>query len=87
MRRRTRKWALKHYTVANKDVRKLNLWCLDIDGLTLRDHRAFLEHLHFLSVRAMTDDFKDAAHVAYDTAICKKAQVHGFATFRKLSRE
>ena len=86
-RHRRRKWALKHYTVANKEIRKLNphglkaaviLWCLDIDGLTLRDHRAFLKHLHFLSVRAMTDDFKDAAHVAYDTAICKNVEVYGF---------
>ena len=48
------KWDLKHYTVANNDVRELNphelkatasLWRLGIDGLSLRDHMAFLEHL------------------------------------------
>ena len=29
----------------------------------------------------MMDDYKDAAYVAYDTTIHKKAEVHGFSAF------
>ena len=57
------------------------MWCLDIDDLTVTDYRAFLEHMHFIAVRAMNDDFKDAAHVAYDTSVRKLAEAHGFAAF------
>ena len=69
-------------------MRKLNslklmvasaLWCLDIDSLTMKDLRSFLEHIYFISVRAMTD-LKDSAHVA----IRKKAEVHGFTAFSEV---
>ena len=81
---------MKRFTVGSKDVKKLNAyeligasikWCLNIDKLTVCDHRAFLEHLYFLSIRAMHDDFKDSAHVEYDSAIRKVAEVEGFAAF------
>ena len=57
------------------------LWVMGQENLTRKDLLAMMEHLHFLSVRAMTDDFRDAAHVAYDTAIRKKAEVLGFSAF------
>ena len=28
-------------------------WCLDIEGLTICDHRAFLEHISFISHHTM----------------------------------
>ena len=74
-------------------MRKLNayeligasvLWCLDIAELTVADLRAFLDHIYFIAIRAMHDDFKDAAHVEYDAAIRKLAEAHGFAAFSKL---
>ena len=49
----------------------------------LRDHRAFLEHLDFLTVHAMHDHFKDAAHTEYDLAIRRLAETQGFAAFGK----
>ena len=57
------------------------MWVMGQENLTKKDLLAMMEHLHFLSVRAMTDDFRDAAHVAYDTAIRKKAEVLGFSAF------
>ena len=42
--------------------------------------------MHLLAARAMTDDFKDAAHTAYDTAIKKKAEEFGFAAFNEAFR-
>ena len=89
-RRRRSKWSLKKFTVAGKEVKRLNphelvaastLWVMDQESLTRKDLLAMMEHIHFLSVRAMTDDFRDAAHVAYDTAIRKKAEVLGFSAF------
>ena len=58
-----------------------NSWCLDIKGLTVKDLRAFLEHINFLSSRARNDDFKDWAQVDYDKDIQKLAEVDGFTTF------
>ena len=89
-RRRRSKWTLKRYTVGSKDVKKLNAyellgaaisWCMDIPDLTTKDYHAFLEHLRFIAIRAMHDDFKDSAHVEYDTAIRKIAETWGFAAF------
>ena len=89
-RRRRSKWSLKKFTVAGKEVKRLNpheliaastLWLAGQENLTCKDMLAMFEHIHFLSVRAMTDDFRDAAHVAYDTAIRKKAEVLGFSAF------
>lgn len=91
-RRKRSKWSLKRFTVGAKEVRKLNayelmgasiLWLLDIDDLNVVDYKAFLEHMHFMTVRAMHDDFKDSAHVEYDTAIRKMAESMGFAAFSK----
>lgn len=80
--------SLKQFTVGRKDVRKLSpheliaalsLWCLDkLEDLSVADHRALLElNIHFLSVKAMTDDLKDSTHVSYDTAIQGKAETYG----------
>ena len=49
----------------------------------LSDHRAFLEHLDFLTVRAMRDHFMDAALIEYDLAIRRLAETPGFAAFSK----
>ena len=89
-RRKCSKWSLKRYMVSGKDVKKLNCyelitasirWCLDIEGLTVADFRAFLAHLNFMSSRARNDDFKDSAHVDYDKDIRKLAEIDGFAAF------
>ena len=69
--RRCSKWSIKCYTVSGKVDRKLNCyelitasirWCLDIEGLTVKDLWTFLEHINFLSSGARNDDFKDSAH-------------------------
>ena len=76
--------------MAKKDVRCLNAyeligasirWFLDIDNLTLSDHRACLQHLDFYTVRAMHEHFKDSAHIEYDLAIRRLAETQGFAAF------
>ena len=54
---------------------------LSIDGLNMHDTRAFMEHIEFLSVQAMHDDFKDSAHVEYDLTIRKLAESLGFEAF------
>ena len=51
--------------------------------LTLNDHRVFLEHLDFLTVYAMHDHFKDAAHIEYDLVISWLTETQGFAAFSK----
>ena len=56
-------------------------WFLDIDNLTLSDHRAFLQHLDVLTVRAMHEHFRDSAHIEYDLAIRRLAETQGFAAF------
>ena len=89
-RRRRSKWSLKRFTISSKEVKKLNAyellgaaisWCLDIPDLTTKDYHALLEHLRFIAIRAMHDDFKDSAHVEYDTAVRKAAETWGFAAF------
>ena len=57
-----RKWSIQKYTVARKEVRKLNTYELivDIEGLTVMDSRSFLEQ----SICAMHDHIKDSAHVS-----------------------
>ena len=57
------------------------MWALSIDTMTVADYRALLEHIAFVSNRAMTGDFKDSAHVEYDTAIRREAESVGFAAF------
>ena len=44
-------------------------WCLDIDTLSIKDYKAFLQHIDFISVHAMHDYFKDSAHVEYDCGL------------------
>lgn len=89
-RRRKSKWSLKRFTFDDRDVRKLNgygiiaattEWALDIDALTVKDYKALFEHINFIAVRAIDSDFKDTAHVAYDSAVRKKAAVYGFSAF------
>ena len=76
--------------MSGKEVRKLNCyevitasirWCLDIEGLTVKDLCAFLEHINFLSSHARNDDFKDPTHVNYYKDIRKLAEVECFAAF------
>ena len=73
-RKRRSNWSLKRYTLARRDVRKLNcheLVCaitacaLDIPEMFLQDHRALLQHINFITHRACHNDFKDSAHVDY----------------------
>ena len=89
-RRKRSKWSLRRFVVGGKDIKKLNAyeligasarWCLECDGLTARDYRAFLEHINFISVRAMHDAYKDTAHTQYDAAVRKEAELMGFAAF------
>lgn len=89
-RRKRSKWAIRRFVVGGKDVKKLNAyelmgasirWCLDCEDLSIKDHRAFLEHLNFISVRAMHDSYKDTAHIQYDAAVRKEAEYKGFAAF------
>ena len=47
---------------------------------TIKDHRAFLDHLDFLT---MHDHFKDIAHTEYDLAVRRLAETQGFAAFGK----
>ena len=47
----------------------------------MSDHRAFLQDLDFLTVRAMRKHFKDAAHIEYDLAIRRLAETQRFAAF------
>ena len=77
-RRRRCKWSLQKYTLGKKDVRKLNAlelidasirWCLDIVSLSIKEDKAFLQHIDFISVHAIHDHFKDSAHVGYDCAV------------------
>ena len=58
-------------------------WVLlvDIPEMTLKDHRALLQHLNFLLHRARHNDFLDTAHVEYDTSIRKMAETMGFEAF------
>ena len=59
------KKCLNAYELIGASIR----WFLSIEGLNMNDVRAFLEHIEFLSVRAMHDDFKDSTHVEYDLAV------------------
>ena len=92
-RKRRSKWSLKNYTIGGREVRKLNgyellgattLWCLDIPDLSGPDYRAILQHINFICNRARDDHFKDCAHVEYDNAIRKLAEIDGFAAFTRL---
>ena len=89
-RKRCSKWSLKRYTLARKDVRKLNChelvcattaWALDIPEMSIKDHRALLQHLNFISHRARHNDFLDSAHVEYDLAIRKTTETMGLEAF------
>lgn len=89
-KRRKGKWSLRKFTFAEKKVRNLNphelihattKWALNIECMTVADHRALLEHIGFLSLRAMTNDFRDVAHIEYDRAIRKQAELSGFSSF------
>ena len=89
-RRRRSKWAIRKFTIGRKNVRWLNAyeligasirWFLSIDGLNMNDAKTFLEHLKFISVREMQDDFKDSMHIEYDIAIRRLADSLGFKAF------
>lgn len=91
-RRRRSKWSLKRFTVSSKEVRKLNAyelieasskWCLNIEDLTVKDYRVFIQHMAFIANRAKSDEFKDCAHTEYDAEIRKLAETIGFAAFSK----
>ena len=67
-RDRRSKWALRKFTIGRKSVRWLNTyeligtlrhWFLPIDSFNMYDVKAFLEHLEFISVRALHNDFID----------------------------
>ena len=82
-RRRRSKWSLKKYTVAGKDVKKLNcydlihatmMWALEINELSVGDCRAIFEQISFLANRDMHNDFLDAVHVEFDKAIRRFAE-------------
>ena len=66
-----------------KCIGHLTCCFLNIEDLTIKDHRAFVEHIGFLTVRAMHDHFKDVAHTEYDCAIRRLAETQGFAAFGK----
>ena len=68
---------LKKYELIGASVR----WVLDIEGLTISDYKSFLQHIEFLSIRAMHDHFKDSAHTEYDTAVRSLAETEGFTAF------
>lgn len=89
-RRLRSKWSLRRYTVLGKEVKKMNCyelvtasirWILDIQGVTVKDFRAFLEHICFMSSRARQNDFHDSTHVEYDKDVRKLAEIEGFAAF------
>ena len=91
-KRRRSKWSLKRFTIGGKEVRKLNAyelilasisWCQSIEGLSIVDMKAFLDHMALIANRAMHDDFKDGAHYEYDCAIRKMAEKLGFAAFSR----
>ena len=91
-KRRRSKWSLKRFTIGGKEVRKLNAyelmlasitWCQSIEGLSIVDMRAFLDHMALIANRAMHDDFKDGAHYEYDCTIRKMAEKLGFAAFSR----
>ncbi len=91
-RRRRSKWSIRKFTFGNKRIKNLNayellgataMWALSIETMTVADYRALLEHMAFISNRAMTGDFKDSAHVEYDMAIRRKAESVGFVAFTK----
>ena len=52
----------------------------------MHDVWAFLEHIEFLSVRAMRDNFKDYTDVEYDLAVRQVAESIGFEASHKLSQ-
>lgn len=91
-RRRRGKWSLKRFTLAKKDVTKLNCyelicattaWVLKVTDLSLKDSKAMFEHLNFLSYRAMHGEYVDGAHIAYDVDVRKTAEEIGFAAFAR----
>lgn len=91
-RRRRGKWSLKRFTLAKKDVTKLNChelicastaWVLKVPELSLKDCRAMFEHLNFLSYRAMHGEYLDSAHIAYDQDVRTNAEEIGFAAFAR----
>ena len=91
-RRRRSKWSLKKFTVAGKDVKKMNcyelisstmLWALEIRELSVGDCRALFEHISFISNRARNNDFTDTAHVDYVMAVRRSAEDKGFAAFSR----
>ena len=56
-------------------------WFLARDSTTMLDTRAFLEHIEFLTVRAMHEDFRDLTHVEYDLAVRRSAENMEFKAF------
>lgn len=94
-RRRRSKWSLKRFTVGRKDIRKSNCyeliaatgkWALGIKELGVRDYKALIEHIVFLSLRARTGEYFDTAHIEYDAAIRTLAEDIGFAAFSCANR-
>ena len=47
----------------------------------MTDARTFLEHLEFITVRAMRDDFWGITRVEYDFAVRRLAETKGFEAF------
>lgn len=84
------KWSLKRFLETKKDVKKLNCheivcataaWALEIPIMSLKDHRALLEHIYFISHRARSGEYLDSAHADYDLGIRKLAEKKGFEAF------
>ena len=59
------------------------MWCLEIQTLSTKDYRAFLEHLCLIAIRAKDNYYKDSAHVDYILAVRKMVEKEGFAAFAK----
>ena len=93
-RRRKSKWSIRKHTMGSKNVKQLNAyeligafvrWFIDVEEKKMEDVTWFLEHIDFLTVRAMHNDFKDSAHVVYDQAVRKRAESQGFAAFSAMN--
>ena len=45
--------------------------------------RVFIEHIEFISIGVMHDDFRDSTHYKYDVALRRLAETLGFEAFSK----
>ena len=71
---------MKCFTTSKKELKCINcyelicatkLWASGIKELSIANHQALLDHINFLAIRAMHNDFVDQAHAEYDEAVRK----------------